>query len=449
MGQHIEALAEFAATTRWDNIPERIRARAKLALLDTIGVILAGSLRPEVKALCAGLISSGGTGATILGPGMGVTDPRTAAMLNAIAGRSVELCDGLRGVQPSVQIVPGLLAVGEQRQSTGRDMLTAFVTGYEVAGRLALGFTPRAFAHPNGQVALLACAAAGARLRGFDGAGISRTMRIATTMLMAPSYTNTVAGATALNLPAGLSGFAAVLVPELTLAGYTAQDDAIEEALGKMVGGGFDPIKVTDRLGSDWQIAGSYFRFYACCNPIHPALDCLQDAFAALRPEPEAIDRIDVETHAFASVMRNPEPANYFASKYSLPHAAAVLAVRGGLGFAELDDTALSDPVIGALRHCVHVTENTAMSERVPAARPARVTVTLKDGRQATAARDMSRRDQEQSDPEAEVRVKFHELAGTVLTREGAIAVEQSVDHAETWVSVSDLMTLSRRHLRA
>ncbi len=449
MGQQIEALAEFAATIRWDDVPEPIQARAKLALLDTIGVILAGSLRPEVAGLCAGLVSTGGAGATILAPGMPVTDPRTAAMVNAIAGRSVELCDGLRGLQPSVQIVPGVLAAGEQRQSTGRDMLTAFVAGYEVAGRLALGFTPRAFAHPNGQVALLACAAAGARLRGFDGGGVSRAMRIATTMLMAPSYTNTVAGATALNLPAGLSGFAAVLAPELTLAGYAAQDDAIEEALGKMVGGGFDPTKVTDRLGSDWQIAGSYFRFYACCNPIHPALDCLQDVFASLRAEPDAIDRIDVETHAFASVMRNPEPPNYFASKYSLPHAAAALAVRGGLGFADLDDSALTDPAIGALRHRVHVTENTAMSTRVPVARPARVTVTLKDGRQATASRDMSRRDQEQPDPEPEVRAKFHELAGTVLTREGAGAVERAIGCAENWVSVSDLTTLLRRYVRA
>jgi 2-methylcitrate dehydratase PrpD len=130
MGQQIEALAGFAATNGWDNVPEPIQARAKLALLDTIGVILAGSLRPEVEGLSAGLAGTGGTGATILGPGMRVTDPRTAAMLNAIAGRSVELCDGLRGVQPSVQIVPGLLAAGEQRQSTGRELLTAFVVGY-------------------------------------------------------------------------------------------------------------------------------------------------------------------------------------------------------------------------------------------------------------------------------------------------------------------------------
>ena len=79
----------------------------------------------------------------------------------------------------------------------------------------------------------------------------------------------------------------------------------------------------------------------------------------------------------------------------------------------------------------------------------ARVTVTLKDGRQATASRDMSRCDREQPDPEPEVRAKFYELASTVLTREGSAAVEHAVGQAETWASVSDLMTLFRRNVRA
>lgn len=448
MGHQIETLAGFVAATRWQDVPMAVRTRVKLALLDTLGVILAGSLRPEVRGLRAALVTSGGTGATVLAPDMSASDPRTAAMLNAIAGRAVELCDGLRGVQPSVQIVPGLLALGEQHQASGQDLLTAFLAGYEVAGRLALGFTPRAFAHPNGQLALLACAAAGARLLGLDGAGISLAMRIVTTVLMAPSYTNTVAGATALNLPAGQSAVATVLAPALALAGYAAQDDAVEDALGKMVGSGFDPARITDGLGTDWQIMGSYFRFYACCNPIHPALDCLQDVLATLRPAPDAIDRIEVATYEFASVMRNADPPNYFASKYSLPHAAAVLILRGGLGFAALDDSALSDPAIAALRQRVHMAEDAAMSARVPAARPARVTVTLRDGRQATASREMSRRDEEQPDADPEVRAKFRELAGTVLTAAGVDAIERAVDQAEDWTTVSDLSALMRLYVR-
>jgi 2-methylcitrate dehydratase PrpD len=72
---------------------------------------------------------------------------------------------------------------------------------------------------------------------------------------------------------------------------------------------------------------------------------------AELRPGREQIERIEVLTHRFASIIRNPDPPNYFASKYSLPHAAAIMVVRGGAGFTELDDRALSDPLIAALRH--------------------------------------------------------------------------------------------------
>jgi 2-methylcitrate dehydratase PrpD len=126
-----------------------------------------------------------------------------------------------------------------------------------------------------------------------------------------------------------------------------------------------------------------------------------------------------------------------------------VLTIRGGLGFAQLDDSALTDPVIAALRHKIQVSEDPAMTARVPAARPARVTVTLQDGRQASATREMSWRDEAQPDPEPDLRAKFHELAGTVLTDPGVRAVEQAIDHAGDWASVTDLTTLLRHHSRA
>ncbi len=93
--------------------------------------------------------------------------------MNGIAARAVELCEGSRGLQPSPHILPGVLAIAEQRGLGGRAMLGAFVLGYEVAGRLNRGYTPRAFSHPNGQLSLLGAAAAGARLHGLDGAGVS------------------------------------------------------------------------------------------------------------------------------------------------------------------------------------------------------------------------------------------------------------------------------------
>src|SRR5271169_3318445 len=299
MGREIEKLAEFVAQTQWEDVPAPVQRHAKLVLLDTLGVVLAGGERPEVRQLRERLATTSGAGATVYARGWPRHDPRTAALLNGIAGRSIELCEGLRLVsgQAAMQVLPGVLAVGEQAGSSGRDMLTALVLGYDVAARLAGGFTPRPLAHQNGQVSLLAAAAAGARLRGLDAAGISRAMRIATTLLLTPSYTNAVAGATTLNVAGGMSGFAAALAPELALAGFEAQEDAIEEALGQLVGGAFTSDALLDELGTRWEITRNYLRLYACCNPIHPALDCLREALEQLRPSPDQIERIDVATY--------------------------------------------------------------------------------------------------------------------------------------------------------
>jgi 2-methylcitrate dehydratase PrpD len=446
MGRQIETLARFVAETQLEDIPQAVRAHARITLLDTLGVILAGSLRPEVAALRERL--AGGCGATVYARGGLQCDPRTAALVNGIAGRAIELCEGLRLVsgQAAMQILPGVLAVAEPAGSSGSEILAALILGYDIAGRLASGFTPRPLAHQNGQVSLLAAAAAGARLKGLDAAGVSRAMRIATTLILTPSYTNAVAGATALNVAGGMSGFAAALAPELALAGFAAQDNAVEEALGQLVGGGFAIDHLLDGLGSEWQITRNYFRLYACCNPIHPALDCLAATLAELKPHPEQVARIDVATYRFASVMRNPDPPNYFASKYSLPHAAAAMVVRGHAGYAALDDSALADPQIAALRHRVHISEDPAMSALAPRLRPARVTVTLADGRSATQSRDSHRGDFSDPFSEDELRGKFRELAGVVLTADGVAAVERAVDRIEEWPDVGGLTRLLRRY---
>ena len=450
MGREIERLAEFVAQTQWRDVPGPVQRHTKLVFLDTLGVILAGGERPEVQQLRERLAGTAGTGATVYARGWPARDPQTAALLNGIAGRSIELCEGLRLVsgQAAMQILPGVLAVGEQTRSPGHELLAALLLGYDVAGRLGGGYTPRPLAHQNGQVSLLAAAAAGARLRGLDALGISRAMRIATTLLLTPSYTNALAGATTLNVAAGMSGFAAALAPELALAGFEAQEDAIEEALGQLVGSAFSPDAVLDELGTRWEITRNYFRLYACCNPIHSALDCLGEVLAELRPRPDQVERIDITTYRFASVMSNPEPPNYFASKYSLPHAAAVMVVRGNAGFAELDDSALNDAVITALRRRVQVTEDPAMSAVAPRLRPARVTVTLADGRQATRSGDSQRGDFQRPFTEAELRTKFRELASVVLTPEGVSRVEDVVGRCEEWESVDELTGLLRRHGR-
>ena len=121
MGQAIEELARFVADTPWETIPEAVREHAKLVLLDTLGVMLAGSVQPEVAGVRARLTATGGRGATVYAPAWPTTDPRTAALLNGLAGRSIELCEGHRYVscQAAVQVLPTALASAEWLERSG------------------------------------------------------------------------------------------------------------------------------------------------------------------------------------------------------------------------------------------------------------------------------------------------------------------------------------------
>jgi len=447
MGTQIEELAHFAATTPWETIPSAVRQHARLVFLDTLGVILAGSVQPEVAGVRARLIATGGRGATVYAPGWPPTDPRTAALLNGLAGRSIELCEGHRYVscQGAVQVLPTTLADAEWLGRSGRDALAALIFGYEVAARLGAALTARSLAHQNGQAPLLGAVAAGARVRGLSGEQTSLALRIGAILVLTPGYTNAVAGATALNVAGGMSGFAGTLAPELALAGVAAQPDAIEESLGRLVGDGFRSDAVTEELGRRWEITRNYFRLRACCNPIYAALDALEDILAEARPEPASIAGIDVATYRFAANMREPNPVNSFAAKYSLPHAAAALVMRGHAGYHAFTEEMVRDPAIAAFRRRVTVREDPALTASVPRLKPARVTVTLTDGRQITRLRESARGDYQDPYREDELRAKFRELAGVVLSPAGVARVEALVDGLDELPRLGALVDALRR----
>jgi 2-methylcitrate dehydratase PrpD len=243
LGQQVETLARFVAETTLAQVPAEVQRYTRLVALDTIGVILAGAERPEVRALRDRLVPTAGSGATVLAPGWPTADSRTAAMLNGIAGRAIELGEGHRYVsyQGAMQILPGVLSVGEANGRSGGDLLAALILGYDAGARLGGAMKTRPLAHQNGQAALIGAAAAGARLRGLSAPETSLAMRLATTLVLTPSYNNAVNGATTLNVAGGMSGVALSLATDLALAGFTAQDDAIEEALGNLVGDASTP----------------------------------------------------------------------------------------------------------------------------------------------------------------------------------------------------------------
>ncbi len=110
MGQQVEELARFVAQTRLEDIPEAVRAHARLVLLDTLGVILAGAKAAGAERAARALGSQAPAAAPRSTRAAGrVTTRAPQRCLNGIAGRSIELCEGLRLVsgQAAMQVLPG------------------------------------------------------------------------------------------------------------------------------------------------------------------------------------------------------------------------------------------------------------------------------------------------------------------------------------------------------
>ena len=145
-------------------------------------------------------------------------------------------------------------------------------------------------------------------------------------------------------------------------------------------------------------------------------------------------------TYRFAANMREPNPVNYFAAKYSLPHAAAALVLRGNTGYHAFTEDVVRDPAIAAFRQRITVREDPDLNAHVPRLKPARVTVTFSDGRQVTRLRESARGDYQDPYGEGEVRSKFRELAGLVLSPAGVARVEELVDRLDSLPRLAELV---------
>src|ERR1700729_1694877 len=179
-----QALAQFAAALRYDDIPSRVREHCKTLLLDALACAIAGRLGEEtgqVAALASGL-AQGAESSVIGGEHLSLAG---ATLLNAYLVTAVTMCDVHRQTMTHVtpEVVPPALAIAERDDLLGRDLLTAIAAGCEVTTRVGLGLDYPVFRargwHGPGIIGPFGAAAAAGSLRGFDAETMARASGLA------------------------------------------------------------------------------------------------------------------------------------------------------------------------------------------------------------------------------------------------------------------------------
>lgn len=358
------SLGQFVSDLSPNRVPAQAGAVARTGFVDCVGVMIAGREQAPTRILRDVLNPAGGEATLYFSERK--ADAPQAAWINGTAAHALDFDDvALRG-HPSTVLVPAILAEAEMLDVSGRDMLTAYVAGYETWAELVgreQGFHHGKGWHPTGIFGAIAAAAACASLRRLDPAQASQAIALGASQsagLMANFGTMTKP------FHAGRSAHSGVMAARLAEAGFSSSDDALEHPQGFLAA--VSPAGDVDRqsspagLGESWQIVecGLNIKKYPACYCTHRAIDSMLDLLKVNPLRPHDIAGITVRlSENYATILRNHLPQTGLAAKFSIEFAMASSVVANRVGLTELTDAFVQRRDVQDLMGRVKVETNT------------------------------------------------------------------------------------------
>lgn len=430
--------------------PAAARARAAVAVLDTIGVTLAGASEPAARIVQQVVEAERGDACPVFGTALRAS-AGGAALANGTAAHALDFDDMcfVSLAHPSAPLVPAAFAAAELSGASGRAVLDAYVVGFEIEGRLGRLMNPRHYQrgwHCTSTLGSIGAAAAASRLLGLGAAAAGHALAIAASEA---SGLKENFGTMVKPLHAGLAARNGILAASLAKRGMTASALALEGPQGllhAMDSEGADLGNAIADLGARWEIleTGITVKLYPSCAGTHPSLDaildlCRREGFGA-----NDVDRIDVDVDSVTpTVLIYEQPANGLEAKFSMPFCAAAAVVYGRVGVDTFDAASLADPAVVDLMTRVTMRVEPSFDNGAPALTQARVSIRLRDGRVLTQASNGARGYPAQPASDDELGAKFLACARRTMSEpaaERALASLREIDRVDDVRSVTALL---------
>jgi 2-methylcitrate dehydratase PrpD len=375
-------LAEFVAKSSFKDLPDRVILEAKRCFIDWFGVALAASRSPTARILSDFVRDLGGQKqATIVGSTLRTTVPN-AALVNGSIAHVLDFDDLHPGAitHTSAVLVPAALAGCEWKGRGGKEMITAFVSGFEATARVgfAVGGGDRQLArgwHPTSTLGRLGAAICFGKLIGLNSAQMATAMGIAGTQAAGLIK---VFGTMAKHLNSGKAAHDGVLSALLAARGFTAPDDVLEgeNGLCKVLTGHFDSGEVLRGLGQQYEILNNAFKSFPSCYQTHAVIDgCLEISGKLSSPVSEVQEIVcEVNPRALVTAAIE-EPHNPNEAKFSLSYCAA-RGVMGDVSMQRFVKKEIEKEDVRELMKCVSIRANPSFTSMANA----RIQVKTKDG---------------------------------------------------------------------
>lgn len=357
-----ERVVSFVVETDGAAIPDEAREYGRRALLDTVGVTLAGVDEPSAELSRRIVQSEGGEGqATVIGSALHAP-LGAAALANGTAGHALDYDDVTASMtgHPSIPLAPAVLGVGEVEGASGYDVVSAFVIGFEAECKIGRGLGRSHYArgfHQTTTLGALGSAAASARLMHLNHEQTAHALGIASSMAggLRANF-----GSMTKPLQAGNAARGGVMAALLAREGFTGGDEILDGPIGFI--NAFSPagdadMEAVDGFGDQWEVIspGISVKKYPCCFVTHRPADATLTLVEQHSLTPEQVDHIEVHVPngAISSTghvgpLIHSRPQTGLEGKFSLEYVVAASLFDGKLKFATFEDASVQRPEVQA-----------------------------------------------------------------------------------------------------
>jgi 2-methylcitrate dehydratase PrpD len=435
-------LARWSSALAAAQVPDSAVTWAKHALLDWFGVTIAGS-REDLAPLL--LEEFGGTDGPVTLVALNArAKAHDAALINGTLSHALDYDDvnADMGGHPTAPVAAAALALGEALGKSGRDVLLAFIAGYEVEcqiGAMAGQSHYQKGFHATGTFGTFGATAAAARLMGLDAQQTAIALGIAASEAAGLKYNF---GTMTKPLHVGKAAMNGVIAARLAARGFTARDDAIEGPQGFAYTQvpEFTPRAVRPDASAPFEVEANLFKYHAACYLTHSTIEAIRDLKRRHNIGLGDVEKITLKVDpGHLKVCDIPEPKTGLEIKFSIRHLAAM--ALGGEDTAALgtySDEMANRPVYReGSRRVTLDTKPLPQEHRHGAA----VAIVLKDGRELLAETNVGIPASDVAAQGEKLRAKFHSLAEPVIGRARTGEALRLIERFEALDNLKLLMT--------
>lgn len=304
-----ERLSEYLARAANTPLPEEVRMKARLHLLDTLAAGLSGSCLPPGERARAFGGAVGGTGRSLIWGSTVRVDPVTAAMVNGMSAHADETDDSHAPSlsHPGCAVIPAAVAAAEHYDASGQTLLRAIAAGYDIGPRVVLAFGRERFGLPStgpsshAYAGLFGAAAATAVVVGLPARQIGYVLSYAaqlcsgvTTWVRDREHVEKafVFG----GMPARNAMFATLAVA----AGFDGVSDVFDGTPNffDATGGRYEANNLVDGLGTRFELMRTNIKKYAVGSPAQAAVQAVEAILESHPITPDDVESIEIRLPA-------------------------------------------------------------------------------------------------------------------------------------------------------